>query len=65
MDEYFPANTPMAIAPIMAATAELGFQMCSEPLTGSLLSTLAASKSGGKFLELGTGTGTVKMLGCF
>ena len=31
--------------------------MASEPLTGSLLRTLAASKPSGSFLELGTGTG--------
>ena len=31
--------------------------MASEPKTGSLLRTLAASKPGGHFLELGTGTG--------
>ncbi len=31
--------------------------MASEPLTGSLLRTLVASKPGGAFLELGTGTG--------
>jgi predicted O-methyltransferase YrrM len=31
--------------------------MASEPRTGSLLQTLAASKPGGRFLELGTGTG--------
>ena len=31
--------------------------MASEPRTGSLLRTLAASKPGGRFLELGTGTG--------
>ena len=31
--------------------------MSSDPLTGSLLRTLAASKPAGKFLELGTGTG--------
>lgn len=31
--------------------------MASEPLVGALLRTLAASKPGGKFLELGTGTG--------
>lgn len=33
------------------------FSMASEPLVGSLLRTLAASKPGGRFLELGTGTG--------
>ncbi len=31
--------------------------MASEPRTGMLLRTLAASKPGGRFLELGTGTG--------
>jgi len=31
--------------------------MASEPRTGSLLATLAASKPGGRLLELGTGTG--------
>lgn len=31
--------------------------MASEPLVGGLLRTLAASKPGGHFLELGTGTG--------
>lgn len=35
----------------------MGFSMASEPLTGSLLRALAASKPGGRFLELGTGTG--------
>lgn len=34
-----------------------GFTMASDVLTCSLLRTLAASKPGGKFLELGTGTG--------
>jgi predicted O-methyltransferase YrrM len=31
--------------------------MASEPLVGAMLRTLAASKPGGHFLELGTGTG--------
>jgi predicted O-methyltransferase YrrM len=31
--------------------------MASEPLVGALLRSLAASKPGGRFLELGTGTG--------
>lgn len=38
-------------------TKESGFTMASDLLTGSLLSTLAASKPAGHFLELGTGTG--------
>lgn len=39
------------------ATKENGFTMPSDILTCSLLRTLATSKPGGKFLELGTGTG--------
>ncbi len=39
------------------ATKENGFTMPSDILTCSLLRTLAASKTAGKFLELGTGTG--------
>jgi predicted O-methyltransferase YrrM len=42
---------------IMEATKASGFTMASDILTCSLLKTLAASKPGGKFLELGTGTG--------
>jgi predicted O-methyltransferase YrrM/glycosyltransferase involved in cell wall biosynthesis len=52
-----PLRPPAAVAAITADTAALGFGMASEPLTGSLLRTLAASKPGGRFLELGTGTG--------
>jgi predicted O-methyltransferase YrrM len=48
---------PGAIAGIMDETAALGFDMASEPKVGSLLAVLAASKPGGRFLELGTGTG--------
>ena len=35
----------------------LNFSMNSEEATGQLLTTLAASKPGGRFLELGTGVG--------
>jgi predicted O-methyltransferase YrrM len=34
-----------------------GFKMASDPMTGSLLRTFAASKPSGNLLELGTGTG--------
>jgi predicted O-methyltransferase YrrM len=34
-----------------------GFAMASEPKTGALLRALVAAKPGGRFLELGTGTG--------
>ncbi|MEJ2007948.1 MAG: class I SAM-dependent methyltransferase [Acidobacteriota bacterium] len=48
---------PAALAGITARTRDLKFDVASEPLTGALLRTLAASKPGGRFLELGTGTG--------
>lgn len=48
---------PAAYAKITKATLESGFNMASDLLTCSLLRTLAASKPGGNFLELGTGTG--------
>lgn len=48
---------PPALEQIQIESEALGFQMICEPLTGSLLRTLAASKPGGMFLELGTGTG--------
>lgn len=49
-------DEPNAIPAIMADTRAAGFTMASDPLTCSLLRTLAASKSG-RFLELGSGTG--------
>ena len=48
---------PDAYLAIEIATRENGFTMPSDLLTCSLLRTLSASKPGGKFLELGTGTG--------
>jgi len=42
---------------IGARTAALGFDMPSEADTGAMLRLLAASKTGGRLLELGTGTG--------
>lgn len=48
---------PAAYAAIKLATEEQGFTMPSELITCSLLCTLAASKPGSNFLELGTGTG--------
>ncbi|MFT4033312.1 MAG: class I SAM-dependent methyltransferase [Siphonobacter sp.] len=50
-------NIPAAYQPILEATRISGFTMASDLDTGSLLCTLAASKPGGRFLELGTGTG--------
>ncbi len=48
---------PAAVAAIWADTTAAGFAMASEPKVGSLLRTLAAARSGGQLLELGSGTG--------
>ncbi len=48
---------PPFLPEIEEATRAIGFTMASDRLTGALLCTLAASKPGGTFLELGTGTG--------
>lgn len=48
---------PPVLAEIEAKTRALNFDVASEPHTGALLCTLVASKPGGNFLELGTGTG--------
>ncbi len=48
---------PAYFEDIQSDTLTLGFAMASDLLTGNLLRTLAATKPGGNFLELGTGTG--------
>lgn len=48
---------PAALAAIRRDTQALGFPLSSDAETGMLLRTLAASKPGGRLLELGTGTG--------
>jgi predicted O-methyltransferase YrrM len=48
---------PYAYDSIKKATEACGFLQMSEIATCSLLKTLSATKPGGKFLELGTGTG--------
>jgi predicted O-methyltransferase YrrM len=50
-------QTPPSIDAIQRETNALGFTMASEPATGAVLAVLAATKPGGRFLELGTGTG--------
>lgn len=57
MNDLSNLNEPKPIHAIWADTRAAGFTMASEPLTCSLLRTLAASKPGGRFLELGSGTG--------
>jgi predicted O-methyltransferase YrrM len=50
-------RTPPAFDAIVSETNALGFNMASEPRVGNVLAVLAASKPGGRLLELGTGTG--------
>jgi predicted O-methyltransferase YrrM len=51
------AFIPKLLGPIHKDTDALGFAMSSESRTGALLRVLAASKPGGRLLEIGTGTG--------
>ena len=57
MDDQEISDVPSALGPILKDTEDMGFTMHSEAKTGAFLRTLAASKPGGRFLELGTGTG--------
>lgn len=57
MDDAKNLCQPPGVAAIWAETQAAGFTMASEPLTGSLLRTLAASRPAARILELGSGTG--------
>jgi predicted O-methyltransferase YrrM len=57
MNDLEIARMPAAFGAILRDTTTLGFAMISEPRVGALLEVLAASKPGGRMLELGTGTG--------
>jgi predicted O-methyltransferase YrrM len=57
LDDAASTRSPETLGAIRAETERLGFTMASEPKTGALLATLAATKPGGRLLELGTGTG--------
>jgi predicted O-methyltransferase YrrM len=57
MDDLTNLTPPAVLPQLSEATQAAGFTRGSDLLTGSLLRTLAASKPGGRFLELGTGTG--------
>jgi predicted O-methyltransferase YrrM len=57
MNDEILLTPPSSIAAIEARAASLDFTMASETRTGALLKVLAASKPGGRLLELGTGTG--------
>jgi predicted O-methyltransferase YrrM len=57
MDDTRVPNRPAVTEAILDDTAALGFTMASEAGVGALLAVLASSKPGGRFLEIGTGTG--------
>jgi predicted O-methyltransferase YrrM len=57
MYDYEIRQPPAVLYAILRDTQRIGFTMASETQTGSVLRTLAASKPGGRLLELGTGTG--------
>ena len=57
MDDDSAIQVPDRYEAILARSRAVQFQMNSDLLTGSFLRTLAASKPGCSFLELGTGAG--------
>ncbi|PYS05061.1 MAG: SAM-dependent methyltransferase [Acidobacteria bacterium] len=57
MNDNDIVQVPSVLEAIHQDTRRAGFTMASELQTGALLRTLAATKPGGHFLELGTGTG--------
>jgi predicted O-methyltransferase YrrM len=57
MDDDPKSQRPALLDHIERDAAALGFRMAAEDRTGAILRTLAASKPGGAFLELGTGCG--------
>jgi predicted O-methyltransferase YrrM len=63
MDETAFQPPPNSLEAIIADTRKLGFLGWCWPQVGALLRVMAASKPGGRLLEIGTGTG-VEPLGC-
>jgi predicted O-methyltransferase YrrM len=57
MQDQIQIDIPVPYKRIEEETRKLEFNMNSDLYTGSLLKTLAASKKGGRILELGTGGG--------
>lgn len=57
MNDWEHLIPPSQAADILRDTKAIRFINGCDQLTGALLRTLAASKPGGKFLEIGTGTG--------
>src|SRR3569833_3224549 len=57
MNDTILIKLPESLKEVETQSKNLGFGMASDPRTGAFLAALAASKPGGRFLELGTGTG--------
>src|SRR5688572_11171462 len=57
MNDAQTRRQPATLPHIVSDTNAMAFTMSSEVKVGALLAALAASKPGGRFLELGTGTG--------
>ena len=57
MNDENAIQWPPKYLEVLKATQAMDFKMGSDVLTGNLLRTLVASKPGGRFLEIGTGTG--------
>jgi predicted O-methyltransferase YrrM len=53
----FPLDIPPLVAKAQAIADKGQWRLSSEPRTGALLRTLAASKPGGRILEVGSGLG--------
>ena len=52
-----PLDVPALVTKAQAIADEAGFLLSCEPQTGGLLRTLAATKPGGRILEVGAGVG--------
>src|SRR5258706_13192769 len=57
LDDMLNLAPPAAFKALQEDTERAGFMLACEPKTGAILRTLAASKPGGRLLEIGTGTG--------
>jgi predicted O-methyltransferase YrrM len=57
MDDLTYVGLPAALSALQEKSDAVHFEMASESLVGALLGVLAASKPGGRFLELGTRPG--------
>lgn len=57
MNDQKSIRLPAKYLEVLKVTQAMEFKMGSDVLTGNFLRTLAVTKPGGRFLEIGTGTG--------